>query len=1281
MYKKAPQRLGNALGVATFSVLLLLQLVASVLSQSGASGTLTGVVRDQNGANMPGVAVTLRNLGTGATRTVTTNDEGRWMVPALSVGTYEVTYELAGFKKLVRDRVEVEAAVPRTLEDKLEIGDIGATVNVAEGAALITPDTSAVARQLTAEQLVQVPTSTRSFTQLLSAEAGVSSDLSPVLTNGNGNQSPSVNGTRTTSTSLFFNGVDATNITSNEGSLNGNIAPAPETLSEVKLQTSLYDASTGRSGGGNFQLITKSGTNQFNGSAYYYLQNEKFNANDFFFNKDGIERPKARRNEAGFTVGGPIIKDRFFFFGGFQHTSADTGFVPTASSITVLPAALALISGERTKENVLAAFSQLNPGILASIPKAQCTSPTDRACISDVAIKLLNLKNPATGGFFIPGPRTGGSIIGSDTNVAGNNGGNPYIRQRNVFPAQFKQDQFTLKLDGRLSKKNTLNGTLFYANFPGFDPFPDPGSLASPVTVKRSDRNRTLAISDQHVFGPRFVNEVRFGLFSLNNTRVLDDPFLAITNESVGIPNPATAFDNGPGTLRLGHYVGRPGTLLERFSFGGPNDTFNRREQTTYSLSDHMTFITGDHTFRLGAEGKRHNFNTALPEEQATEFEKYDNFTQLLRGVATEADTQFGVTEKQFRFRDVGFYFADDWKVNRKLTLNVGLRWEWFGWPEEKNGYIGNFDPSLVTDPDNPLSGFIVPSNAGLTGFSAVDTAIQATARASTKSTLNSQDLNNFAPRIGFAYTPFSSNRLVLRGGYGIFYDRPSAAFINTVFSNYPHLREEEVTFPASNVPLISAWSQQDPNFPFNQYLPNRIVRTGGAAGTYQVRDNTNVTRGADGTLNPIDPATGLPFRGNIAETFEFRAINRNLRTPYVQQWNLGGQFEVTKDLLVEVRYVGSKGTKLLQATSFTQGFDLNDSNTPDYVFERFNRAYVAAGSPLGALNSGSTARQRGVGRAFGFANSTLGGMIDYNLANAAGAVITFEGRSPFLGFDVPEAIMLGNSAYSIYHSAQFSVTKRLSRGIQFNAAYTFSKSIDNASADPGSTAGGGKPDLPNVGFTAQGNAFDTNANRAVSDFDRPHRFSLSFVYDIPSFGSQSKFLTGWRVSGFGQAQNGLPYSIFSAEVTVANPSQYSNLRLGSGGLYRLAFGRPTLCGTLEQLRQRGTDPTEQSFNPAALCSPLTLAGGYPNNRGFGNLGRNILRGLSQKRMDIGLSKTTKLTERMGLELRWDIFNILNAVNFATPNNVIGEAGTDFGKITDTIGGPRVMQFGMKLKF
>ena len=267
--------------------------------------------------------------------------------------------------------------------------------------------------------------------------------------------------------------------------------------------------------------------------------------------------------------------------------------------------------------------------------------------------------------------------------------------------------------------------------------------------------------------------------------------------------------------------------------------------------------LSGSIVFRFGAEYKAHSFNSALPEEQATEFEKYDNITQLLRGVATEADTQFGITEKRFRMRDMSAFFADDFKLSSRLTLNLGVRWEWFGWPEERDGHIGNFDPSLVTNPLNPLAGFIVPSNVNNTGFVAIDTAVAATSRASTKHTLNGQDLNNFAPRFGFAYTPFQSSKFVIRGGYGIFYDRPSAAFINTIFSNYPFLREEEVTFPASSVPLTTAWSQQDPNFPFNQYLPNRIVRTAGATGTYQIRDGTNVTLGADGTPNPIDPSTG----------------------------------------------------------------------------------------------------------------------------------------------------------------------------------------------------------------------------------------------------------------------------------------------------------------------------------------------------------------------------------------------------------------------------------------
>jgi hypothetical protein len=286
------------------------------------------------------------------------------------------------------------------------------------------------------------------------------------------------------------------------------------------------------------------------------------------------------------------------------------------------------------------------------------------------------------------------------------------------------------------------------------------------------------------------------------------------------------------------------------------------------------------------------------------------------------------------------------------------------------------------------------------------------------------------------------------------------------------------------------------------------------------------------------------------------------------------------------------------------------------------------------------------------------------------GSVINFEARVPILGFNVPEALLLQSNAYSQYHGAQFSLTKRLSKGLQLNLAYTWSKSIDNNSSDPGSTAGSGKPDVPNTGFVIQGDQRNLDANRAVSDFDRTHRFSSSFVYDLPTFGRNNRFVNGWQISGFFQAQTGTPYSIFAPEPEIGSATQYRDLVRGSGGLFRLGFGRPNLCGTLDQLQQSGSDITQQAFNSSALCSPLG---------GIGTLGRNVLRSPMQSRFDLGLAKNTKITERVSFEIGWDVFNVFNRANFATPDGELGSP--DFGRITNTVGGPRVMQFRAKLKF
>lgn len=1282
--------------------LLLTGVPAS--AQVGATGRLQGTVTDPTGSAVKDAKVTATEKTTGTKREVITNMEGAYSMAALPVGEYEVTFEASGFQKLLRKGVLVEAAVVKALDTQMMLGEMASTVTVTEDAPLLQTTQVATARQLSSLELVQVPSSTRNFTHLLSAEAGVNTDLPPVLGNDTGSLSPSVNGTRTTSNSLQFNGIDATNLLTNEGSLTENISPAPETIQEVKLQTSLYDASTGRNGGGNFQIVTKGGSNQLHGTAYWFLQNEVFNANDFFFNRDGIDRPEARRNEGGFTLGGPIIRDKAFFFGSYQRTQALTAFVPTGSSQADLPLFLDFLTDRSVAGITNGALAAINAAraVCGIAPLAGFTlgGGATATTAAPVAANIFALQNPATGGFVIPAP----GLNACPRNAAGNpitdSGatGNPMVRTRQVQPSEFKQDQFSLRSDVNLGNANRLNGTFFFSNFPSLDSFPDPSSLASPFTLRRNNTARTLSIADTHVFNSQFINEFRFGLNFLNNTRRLDDPFLAITNQSVGISNPATVFDNSDATNRLGHYVFRG----PRLSFGGPNDSFNKRRQHTYNFTDTVSHSWRAHSFRYGIEYRRHRVSNNLPEEQATEFEKFATFNQLLSGLGTEADTQFGITDKTFNSQDLAWFIADDWKLTRNLTLNLGLRWDWFGWPVEKNGFLGNFDPSIANT-ENPINGFVVPSNVSSTGFTQIDTAVGVTAVAGTDHTLNGQDYNNFQPRIGFAWNPMS--KLVVRGGYGMFFDRPSAAFINTLFSNYPFLREIEVTVPANAVPLVSAYSQQNTNFTFNQWLPMRPVFRGG---NYEVRDNTGVTLAADGvTLNPTcepnGPSAGGPCLGNIAETFEFRAVDRNLKTPYIQQWNLGTQLEIGKDMVWEIRYAGTKGTRLLNALALAQSYDLNDPNTPDYIFQRLNDAYIRGGGPalrgaigptLPATPSGQTtplpanpcpgnqpACLAGVGRAFGFFWGTasgfgpLAGAFDLNLgqiptATSTNAVISTDVRTAFMGINVPEAIILKSTGNSIYHGLQTNFTKRFSRGLQFNLSYTWARSIDDSSSDPGSTSGGGKPDVPNTGFIVQGNSRNTSANRGLSDFDRTHRFSLSWVYEIPTGGYNNQFVKGWQLSGFVQAQSGAPYSIFAAEPEARSASALLNTTSGSGGLFRLGFGRPNLAAGATAASLTATNDPTQAFLTSQLASPVGS---------FGNLGRNVLRGDTQKRVDFAIGKTTTLTERFKVEFRTEFFNLFNNVNFALPVNDLQDSSVGF--IENTIGGPRVIQFGLRFVF
>jgi hypothetical protein len=289
--------------------------------------------------------------------------------------------------------------------------------------------------------------------------------------------------------------------------------------------------------------------------------------------------------------------------------------------------------------------------------------------------------------------------------------------------------------------------------------------------------------------------------------------------------------------------------------------------------------------------------------------------------------------------------------------------------------------------------------------------------------------------------------------------------------------------------------------------------------------------------------------------------------------------------------------------------------------------------------------------------------------------MLNFEARVPILGFNVPEALLLTNGSSSEYDSLQFGLSKRLSRGLQFNVAYTYSRSMDDNSSDPGSTAGGGKPDVPNTGFVTQGNQRDLRSNWGRSDFDRPHRFSANFVYTLPTGGSDSRWLNGWDVSGFVQWQSGTPFTVFASEpeINSASASQYNDLYRGSGGLYRLGFGRPNfVCSSpSDAITGYSGSNVDTVIDRSCFSSP---------QGGFGDLGRNTFRGPNQRRVDVGIVKRTRLTERTAIEFGMDMFNVFNTVNLANPNSDLADS-VDFGRITSTVGGPRLAQFRARFTF
>lgn len=953
-------------------VLYVLVCSLAVFAQGG-TGQLSGTVTDANEAVVPGAAVKLTSLATSQVREAVTGDSGDFAFTLLPAGDYKLEVAASGFRTVIVDNLRINVTQTTTLPVRLDAATVSGMVTVNAEPPLVQQESSQVGRTIEEQTIRQLPLPTRNFQQLLTLSPGTSASVSNNTELGRGDSIITVNGQRTTSNNVRINGIDANSAGTNS---TPNIAvPATDTIQEFIVQTSLYDASQGRNAGGNVEAVTKSGANDFHGNAYYFFRNRALNANDFFLEQAGQPTPVLSRHQYGGTLGGPIIRDRLFFFGSYQGTRETNGAsLNNSLMFPFMPAQLR--DNNRTAAALQAAFGVVpNP----------------------IAVNLLNLKLP-NGQFAIPSATTASGL----TPISG--------------ISTFRENQFNANFDLRLTDKHTLALKNFFASNPTFQANYNFAGLGNginqlPGTGGSLDIIQELtSITDTYVFTPNIVNQARFGFSRLRVTSLPEEPFTAA---ELGVNNPLKNLFPGMPTL----------TVTGLFTFGSSPFADQSSRINAFTYGDTLSVVAGNHRLRLGGEYRRSQVNfffNAFSRGQII-FSSFNNFL-IGNGVSILGS---GVFDRALRVNDWSGFVQDDWKVNDRLTLNLGLRYDFYGYPKDTRGRLVNFLPEqfrqgTTASPAGAPNGFVQAAGGGLTGVPEVD------------ETLVPSDKNNFAPRVGFAYRLNDSGTLVARGGYGIYYDKFSTRYANTQLLNYPYLALAVGlpgvlrTFADPFIPL-----PQPGAFPVNPTIPS--------------------------PLSPLSPLLGVPISGIF--------IDPELRTPYIQQYNANIQWEVFKDYLLEVGYVGSKGTKLLQVVTLNQP-----------VYNRAANVFVA---PLGTALS--------------------------TQKNVAGGVQQVQ-----------------TSSNSRYDSLQISMTKRFSRGLQFLSAYTLSKSQDYYSGGTINELFAIAGDQSNWKLNYGPSDYDRR-HRFVTSFvyDLPKTDSQSFA--------ARAFVNDWQINGILTLQTGTPFSIVDA--------------------------------------------------------------------------------------------------------------------------------------------------------
>jgi hypothetical protein len=1160
------------------SVLVLCSL--PMYSQTANTGAIAGSVSDPSGALVATAALVVKSQATQEERNLTTDAEGNFSVPFLTPGSYDLTVRAPGFEPLVLESVQVQITEVSRLKIQLTISGAKEQITVsADPPLLLQTGNATLGRVIDRNTVKELPLVNRNFTEILGLTTGISTDVVDATQLGAGSQEIRANGARSGDNNFMFNGVDGNSYSSNITEVTpfggaGIAVPAPDTIQEFKVQTSLYDAQYGRGGGANVDVETRSGTDQFHGNAYYFGRNEALDANNFFANATGVPRGEFRRSQPGGTLGGPLpwLKKRAFFFVSYQATR-DVNAASLSSSVRSL--SLPPIPPVRTAASLGAVFGG-ETGAFGGVAVAP-----DGSNINPVALNLLSAKNP-DGTFVIPSPQTSRSGVNYTA----------------VVPGHYNEDQFNTNLDFNLRRPDRLSVKFFVSNSNQDVPFF--GASVPGFPALRSYQNRNLAIAETHIFSPQTINQFRFGFSRLAGQGVAGG---TLTDQDVGINRFSDPQE------RIIPQI----DVLGAFELGNSASDQGRTANNNFYESDALFLSRGKHNFRVGAEIYRNQFNHLS--DYTAGVMTLLSFPDFLLGLpagpagaggnGTSLSNIFlssvaaGIPVVGQRASAADLFALDDWKVTQTLTINLGGRVEINGQPSEVEGRVSNFFPQFYVAP--PAGGFTSPATSGFVLPDNYSGGSPPGFPRGNPTLLNNPVQTHVEPRVGFAWLPFSSQNFVVRGGYGIYANRTSFAGNGFLLALVPPFALDVALTGGANA--TASLENPFPNFPPNSSFPNFV-----------------------GTMLPGPPFTGDRFlRSPVITDPDFEEST-------VQQYGFDLQYQ-HKSYVFSVAYSGAKGTHLAVGRSDNQS------------------ALASPSTPVNGLTTNS-------------------------VANAADRV-SFVGLTPVIA-------RLESSGNSIYNSLQATLKKDMSHGFQFLAAYTFSKSIDDAGDSLGAAIGG-TFGLPIFGQLVYNNQNDVTAQRGVSDFDRTHRLVISGTWNLPgpenARNAASRMLEhGWSISGIVTLQSGLPFSILdSVGGTLFGPATfYITGNLAPGATLRDASRGGSVSSRVNEFFNT------KAFIPAAFIPDGGLIDGkYPVSGGgtiFGNLGRNILRGPDQRVGDIAVIKTTPLSERIQLIFRWEIFNVLNRPNFANPSNDVSTPST-FGVVSALTVNPRIMQYALKLQF